>query len=160
MVLLSEDAKKIKPFALDENGRVVTGANGSAAASPRFINKNDRLYINAQKIKPIAGYEDVVVHADKYGFVFRDADNNESNVSVAEFAELLKQSGVYHGGSIRLIACESAAEGAITAQKLADYLNVEILAPDNIVYVNENGEMTIGDPLTNIGRWVKIEPKE
>lgn len=133
---------------------------GVAAASPRFVNKNDQLYINAQKIKPIKGYEDVVVHADKYGFVFRDSNNVESNVSVAEFADLLKQSGVYHGGAIRLIACESAAEGAITAQKLADYLGVEILAPDDVVYVNENGEMNIGDPLTNMGKWIKIKPRK
>lgn len=130
-----------------------------AVASPKFLNKNDRLYTNAQRIKPISGYEDVVVHADKYGFVFKDANDTESNVSVTEFAQMLRKSGTYHGGTIRLIACESAAEGAITAQKLADCLGVEVLAPDDLVYVNEKGEMHIGDPLTNTGNWVRIKPK-
>lgn len=130
------------------------------AASPRFLQKSDVLYKNAQHIKPIAGYEDVVVHSDKYGFIFMDADGNESNVSVAEFANILKQSDVYHGGNIRLVACESAADGAITAQALADILRVEILAPSDVVYVDPEGNMTIGNPLTNDGEWIKIRPRE
>ena len=131
-----------------------------AAASPRFLQKNDILYKNAQRIRPINGYEDIVVHADKYGFVFKDADGNESNVSVAEFAEILKKTDTYHGGNIRLIACESAADGAITAQALSDILGVEILAPSDIVYVDPDGNLSIGDPLTNVGEWVKIKPRE
>lgn len=130
------------------------------SASPRFVNKNDMLFKNAQQIKPIDGYEDVVVHADKFGFVFKDANGNESNVSVVEFAEILKNSGTYHGGNIRLIACESASDGAITAQALADILKVEIIAPNGVVYVHPDGKLTIGDMLTNQGEWVKIKPKE
>lgn len=129
------------------------------AASPRFVNRNDMLYINAQKIRPIDGYEDVVVHGDKYGFVFKDADGKESNVSVVEFADILKKSGTYKGGAIRLISCETGAEGGITAQGLADILGVEILAPNGVVYVDSNGELTIGHPLTNTGEWVRIYPR-
>ena len=131
-----------------------------ATASPRFLNKADQLFKNAQHITPIPGYEDVVVHADKYGFLFRDSDGNESNVSVAEFADILKKSDTYHGGAIRLIACESAADGAVTAQALSDLLGVEILAPNDIVYVDPQGKMTVGNKLTGGGKWVKIEPKE
>lgn len=134
--------------------------NGTVAASPRFLQKSDVLYKNAQHIKPIDGYEDIVVHSDKFGFIFMDADGNESNVPVAEFANILKKSDVYHGGNIRLIACESAADGAITAQALADILHVEILAPSDIVYVDPEGNMTIGNPLTNDGEWIKIKPRE
>lgn len=135
-------------------------AKNAVAASPMFLNKTDLLYKNAQKIKPLPGYEDIVVHADKVGFVFKDAGGKESNVSVADFAEILKESNVYHGGAIRLIACESAADGAITAQSLSNILGVEILAPNDVVYVNEEGEMTIGHPLTNKGKWIKIEPRK
>ena len=131
-----------------------------AIASPRFLNKGDMLYRNAKHIKPIDGYEDIVVHADKYSFVFKDADGVESNVSVEEFSEILRQSDAYHGGAIRLIACEAAADGAITAQKLADSLGVEILAPTDIVYVHRDGSMTVGDMLTNTGKWVKIIPRK
>ena len=138
----------------------VLATNEMATASPRFLNKTDQLFKNAQHITPIPGYEDVVVHADKYGFLFRDSDGNESNVSVAEFADILKKSDTYHGGAIRLIACESAADGAVTAQALSDLLGVEILAPNDIVYVDPQGEMTIGNKLTGGGKWVKIKPKE
>ena len=132
----------------------------TVAASPRFLQKSDVLYKNAQHIKPIDGYEDIVVHSDKFGFIFMDADGNESNVSVAEFANILKHSDVYHGGNIRLIACESAADGAVTAQALADILHVEILAPSDVVYVDPEGNMTIGNPLTNDGEWIKIKPRK
>ena len=46
--------------------------------------------------------------------------------------EIYKQSGSYKGGRIRLISCEAAAEGAYTAQRFADEMRVEILAPADI----------------------------
>ena len=136
-----------------------TNSDSPAMASVRFLNKTDRLHEFARKIVPIDGYEDIVVHGDAYGFVFRDADGNESNVSAVEFATILKESGLYNGGAIRLISCETGAEGAVSAQALADALNVEVIAPSDIAYVSENGKITIGHPLTNVGHWVKMKPK-
>ena len=121
----------------------------------------DRLYTNAAQIKPIEGYEDIVVLGDRFGFVYRDADGNEkANISVEEFAEIVKGMPSYHGSAIRLISCESGAEGAITAQYLADMMGVNILAPSDIVWVDEKGHMTIGPtPLTNTGEWVIFKPR-
>lgn len=132
----------------------------TAVASPRFLNKNDLLHKNAAKVKPIPGYEDIAVHGDRYGFVFKDADGNESNVSVKEFADILRKSGMYHGGAVRLLSCETGAEDSITAQALADELGVEVMAPSDILFINPEGEVTIGpDVLTNTGKWGIFKPR-
>lgn len=137
----------------------------AASASPSFLNKNDPLFKYAKKISAIQGFEDVVVHGDAFGFVFKDADGREYNVSVDEFASILRHSGLYQGGNIRLIACESGAPGSVTAQALADILGVSVLAPDDVVFVFPDGEMIIApDSLTALesgqtGQWVLFEPK-
>lgn len=38
-----------------------------------------------------------------------------------DFAEILQNSPVYKGGTIRLISCETGAEGAVSAQYLSNY---------------------------------------
>ena len=135
--------------------------NKSSAASPLYISEKDELYNNAKRIKPIDGYEDIVIHADKHNFYSYNMQGDEFLFTAEEMAEILKRSKGYHGGNIRLIACESAAEGATTAQELSNILGVEILAPSDIVWVDPNGNMTIGSSgETNTGFWVKVKPKK
>ena len=106
-------------------------------------------------------YEDVVVHGDKYSFVFKDADGNESNVSAAEFAQILQKSGRINGKPVRLLSCETGAEDAVTAQALADELGVEVMAPSDTLHIDKDGNMTIGpDWLTNTGKWVIFKPRK
>ena len=132
-----------------------------AIAASSFLNSSDQLYENAKHIKPLPDYQDIVIHGDKTGFSFRDKDGNESYVNVKEFADILKASGLYKGGKIRLISCEAAAEGAQTAQWLADELDATILAPTDIVWVARDGAMTIGpDEFTDSGKWVEVEPRK
>jgi len=98
----------------------------------------------------------MVCHGYQYSFVFKNADGVEVNVSVKEFAEILQNSPVYNGGLIRLISCGTGAEGAVSAQYLANYLNVEVIAPTDIVYVYPDGDMIIG--LDNSGFWKTFKP--
>lgn len=117
------------------------------------------MYQNSKKIEPIKGYEDVVVHGDMYGFVFKNTDGIESVVSVHEFADILKESGLYNGGDIRLISCETGKPGALTAQGLANKLEVNVLAPTDVVYIFGDGRMIVSsDGYTNDGEWVLFEP--
>lgn len=159
------DAVNIRPKL--ERLRVVGYSNdvlaktgNVAIASPRFLNRNDPLYRNAANIKPIKGYEDIVVHGDKLGFVFIDADGKESNVSASDFADILRSSNTYHGGAIRLISCETGSDDSIVAQALADELRVEVLAPTDIVYVYPNGDLRVGNNLTKKEGWIKIKPRD
>lgn len=142
-----------------ENG----GGNGIIKAEPvstRFVNSSEKLYENAKNIKPIKGYEDIVIHGDKTGFSYKDKNGKEYVYTVREFAEILKESNVYNGGNIRLVSCETGAEGAVTAQALANQLNVSILAPTDIAWVMPNGKIIIGPTeFENTGTWKEFKPQ-
>ena len=141
-----------------------SGGNGGIIKSNKtplssFVNSSDPLYEKAKKIKPIPDYQDVVIHGDKTGFSYKDKDGNETLLNVSEFTKLLKESGLYKGGKIRLISCEVGADDAHTAQWFADDMGVEVLAPTDIVWIDDNGEMTIGPtPYENSGKWIVIKP--
>lgn len=128
----------------------------TALASPIFINKNDKLYEYAKKIEPLKNYEDVVCHADKYSFVFKDANGKESNVSAVEFAHIIKETPTYHGGNIRLISCEAGAKDGVVAQAVADELQVRVLAASDVVSVYSDGVMSID----NNGKWIEYLPRK
>lgn len=132
------------------------GEERALSLSTRFLNQSDPLWKNAANIKPIEGYQDIICHGDKLGFVWKDANGVESTVSINEFAEILKSSPVYKGGPIRLISCETGADDAIAAQYLAKNLGVEVIAPSDIVYVYEDGTMKIG--INNTGTWNIFKP--
>ena len=129
-------------------------------ASANMYHRLDPLHEFVKKVKPIPGFEDYGIHGDKYGFVFKDADGKGSHRSVKEFAKIIKESGTYKGGDIRLLSCETGSEGSVVAQGLADELGVRVLAPSDVLYIHYDGSMTIGNILTSTGEWIIFEPKK
>ena len=77
----------------------------------------------------------------------------------------------FEGKPIRLIACQSGAKAGGAAQQVADALGLTILAPTEIVNVNDLGEMFLsdniiraemwfkGEPVQPTGKWVILEPR-
>ena len=132
----------------------------------RYLNKNDELFINAKKIKPLEGFEDIVTHGDPISLVFKDADGGESNVSAEEFVNILMNDPNYKGGNIRLIACQVAADGGNIPRYIAQRLNVTVLAPTETVNVDFDGNMILADNEEDArsgietGRWIYFEPKQ
>lgn len=129
-----------------------------------FTSKLDNLNKYAEKIEPIEGYTDIVGHGDPFSMVFRDADGNESNVSAKEFADILEKGGIYQGGKIRLIACQTGAGDGVVPTYLAKRFNTEVLAPTEIVNVDSEGKMILADVEENAkmgietGEWVLFGP--
>lgn len=131
-----------------------------APASMMYISEHDDLFSNARKVPKLDGYDDIVIHGDKVGFYTYNLYGEEFSFTPSELAKMIKDSKNYHGEKVRLLSCETASEGAVAAQELADELGVEVLAPSDILWVFSDGSMTIGpDELTNSGQWVIIEPK-
>jgi hypothetical protein len=127
--------------------------------SPVFLNRQDDLWQNALKIKSIAGYQDVVCHASEYGFGFMDGYGALMNVSVLEFANILKECPTYKRDTpIRLIACNAGKGLAVAAQYLANYMGVKVLAATDVVLVYPDGEVIIGR--NNDGVWRIFYPQE
>ena len=62
------------------------------------FSEKDELYNNAKRIKPIDGYEDIVIHADKHNFYSYNMQGDEFLFTAEEMAEILRRSKGYHGG--------------------------------------------------------------
>lgn len=130
-----------------------------------FVVKTEDLYRYAEKITPIDGFEDIVGHGDPFSIVFRDSNGNESNVSAVEFGDILEKGGIYKGGKIRLIACQTGAGDGIVPTYLARRFNTEVLAPTEIVNVDFNGKIILAndenDAIMGIetGKWVLFGPE-
>lgn len=153
--------------AVQANKKAVAKSQGNGIikvrkAQPlsRYLNSSDDLYINAQKVKPVDGFEDIFIHGDKYGFSIKDKNGEDRDYyTPREFAEILKNDPNYHGGDIRLFSCETGADGAIAAQSLATQLGVNVYAPSDILWIDYDGNIIIGpDELTNTGKWVLLKP--
>lgn len=131
-----------------------------------YVPKITKLYENARKIPPYKDYTDIVSHGDPYSICFTNADGVESNVNAEDFAKIIEKGGFYKGGKIRLVACNTGEEPAIVPQYLADYFNVEVLAPTEAVYVDNNGKIVVAndekDAIMGIdtGFWKPFYPKE
>ena len=123
-----------------------------------YVNSSDKLNEYSKNITPIDGFEDVVIHGNAFGFEIRDLDGNvASKYTPSEFADILQKDPHYHGGAIRLISCETGVGEFCAAQRLADKLNVDILAPSDMVFVDMDGNITIGK--RGDGKWILFKPK-
>lgn len=127
-----------------------------------FVGKLDVLGQYAKKIHPLDGYVDIVVHGDPYSLVFKDTTGKETNVSAKDFCDIIEKAGIYNGGKIRLIACQTGAKNGIVPTYIAKRFNTEVLAPTEIVNVDFNGNMVLAndevDAIMGIetGEWVRF----
>lgn len=137
----------------------------------RFISRSDDLYQNAGRIEPIDGFEDICIHSDGLGFYYKPSGGEAyQSLSVRELGEGLRSSSDYHGGPIRLIACDSGFGGDCAAQFLANEMGVDVLAPTQTVYVEPDGRMILARNdgeyekvrdgiIGSTGKWVVFRPE-
>lgn len=150
---------------------------GRVEANGLFVNKSEILFKNAKQVKPVDGYEDFTCHADAYNFFIdmkgngRDEDNFK--LTPAEYAEAIRNSPKYKGGNVRILSCQAGAKKDGAAQKLADALGVNVLAPTEVVNIADNGEVFLSDndiladlwynasdreKIKETGKWVVFKP--
>lgn len=127
-----------------------------------YVNSSDALFSNAKQIKPIANYEDMVIHGDNKGFEIQDKEGNTaSQYTPKEFADILLSDPNYHGGNVRLISCEAGKGETCAAQMLANALGVDVMAPTDIVWVFPDGNIIIGKTeFENTGEWKTFKPQK
>lgn len=131
------------------------------------------MYINADKIKPVEGYGDIVCHGSPNELLIYGLDDEEWSYSAKEAAEMIRGSNEFKGQNIRLIACQAGAGGSGSiAQQIADKLGVNIMASDEMIYVNSNGEIFLsdneilatmwrdGEAVKGTGKWIIFKPRK
>ena len=147
MADLFEEARKRELTKQSEND--IIEHNHLATAGSLFVNKKELLFKNAQYIKPIDDFYDVVCHANPDSFeidlVGNGIDEDFIPVTPEEFAERIKNSAGYDGGNIRLISCQAGAKSDGAAQKIANILGKEVIAATEKVSVDDDGNIFISD---------------
>ncbi len=128
-----------------ENGVDKSAKSGIMKLSSKFINPNEPLYKNADKIKPLKGYGDIVIHGSPDSLLINGLNGEQWEYTAKEAAEMIRNSQEFHGQPIRLISCQAGAKKNGIAQQIADELGVEVLAPTEIVNVDINGNMFLSD---------------
>lgn len=125
----------------------------------------DKLSEYAKLIKPIEGYEDIVTHGDPYSLIFKNADGKEENVSAEEFCDIIEKAGIYKGGKIRLIACQTGEGQGIIPTYIAKRFNTEVMAATENVNVDFKGNMILANDEMDAkmgietGSWVRFDEK-
>lgn len=145
--------------------------------SSRFVNTNDILFRNAERIKPLDGYSDIVMHGSPTELLAFGNDGEEWSYNAKEAAELIRNSREFCGKPIRLIACQTGALKDGIAQQIADELGVCVLAPTEMVRVDIDGNMFISDNdvlgdlwntcseevragIKDTGKWIEFKPRK
>jgi hypothetical protein len=113
----------------------------------------------ALNIKPIAGWRDVAVHGTIDDFEIL-VNGKVQSVDHRSLAAWLRKGG--DGKQrIRLLSCETGKHAKGAAQHLANKLGVEVMAPNDILHVFEDGSMVIGPtPTRNTGSWETFKPQK
>ena len=153
---------------------------GLAKANALFVNKKERLFKNASKIKKLSDYEDFTCHAtpDVFQIDMKGEGNPNDFIDLTpqEYAKRIRNSSAYKGGDIRIISCKAGAKKDGAAQQLADELGVIVLAPTETVNVDDDGNifLTDNDILAEMwyyaskeerknfretGEWIRFKPR-
>ena len=169
---ISKYIEKATAMPIDKSAK-----SGILKLASKFVNPNDQLYVNANHIKPLNGYGDIVIHGTPDSLLIYGLNGERWEYNAKEAAEMIRNSREFHGQPIRLISCQTGAKENGIAQQIADELGVEILAPTEIVNVDMNGEMFLCNnedlaiiwnispdeerkKIAQPGRWVPFKPNK
>lgn len=126
--------------ALDKSGE-----SGIIKLSSKFVNPTDPLYTNANKIKPVKGYGDIIIHGSPDSLLINGLNGEQWEYGAKEAAEMIRNSREFHGQPIRLVSCQTGAKKNGIAQQIADELGVEVMAPTEIANIDIDGEIFLSD---------------
>lgn len=113
----------------------------------------------ALNIKPIAGWRDVALHGtiDHFEVLINGKIHEMDHRSLARW--LRKQGD--GDQRIRLLSCETGKHAKGAAQHLANKLGVDVMAPNDILHVFEDGSLVIGPTAQrNSGSWETFKPQK
>lgn len=120
-----------------------------------LINRHEDVSKFVDHIPSIPGYQDVVCHGTPYRCCRKRYTRNGVKWVIYDAARLayrIRKHPYYTGGNIRLLSCSAGAADHGIAQKLADILQVNVMAPTGNVWVAPDGQYGISDDLSDPNR--------
>ena len=97
-----------------------------------------------KKVKPLKTYFDVAMHGSQTAVGF---GTEETNMSPRLLASIIRHSDGWNGQKIRLLSCSTGktnGDDYCFAEELANALGVTVKAPNDVLFINENGSFYIG----------------
>lgn len=118
----------------------------------------DPLNENSQKVAPLSDYFDVAMHGTPTDVGF---GTKNANMSARLLAAVIRHSEGYNGQKIRLLSCSTGeiVDGGICfAEELANALGVEVMAPNDELYIFNSGKLQIGK--FGDGKFIVYKPNQ
>ena len=135
----SGSTRQARPYAAQETHSSIVSASRS------YVNDDSLFVMNMSKVPPISGHEDFKCHGRPY-YLEIDTNNGQTEkYNAKQFADILKSDPSYAGGDIRLLACSTGKREDGFACQLAKRLHVNVMAPTEDLWVDEDGNMFITD---------------
>lgn len=111
-----------------------------------------------KKVKPLKTYFDVAMHGSQTAVGF---GTEETNMSPRLLASIIRHSEGRNGQNIRLLSCSTGktnGDDYCFAEDLANALGVTVKAPNDVLFINENGKLSVGE--FGQGAFVKYVPNQ
>ena len=118
----------------------------------------DALNKNVKNVTPLDSFFDVAMHGSPTAVGF---GSEETNMSARTLAAVIRHSKGYSGQKIRLLSCSTGriiGDEYCFAEELSNALGVEVIAPNDVLYVSENGGLQVGD--ASDGEFVTYKPNQ
>ena len=137
-----------------------------------YMNRDDLCFPIASKIEPKPGFEDFLIHGQPNKVEHQTVNGQWVEYSPQDFADIIRNDPEYHGGNIRLLACQSGRLDGGFAQQLADIMQVQVLAPTEILWLSKDGDTFLsdsavlaelweqGEKVIETGRWKLFLPRK
>ena len=119
---------------------------------------NDPLGKYVKNVKPLKSFFDVALHGSPTAVGF---GTTETNMSPRILAALIRHSEGWNGQKIRLLSCstgEPNGDDYCFAEELANALGVEVKAPNDLLYIDASGKLSVG--FTGQGMFVTYKPNQ
>ena len=120
--------------------------------------KGDPLRERSTRVAPLEGYFDVAMHGSPSEVAF---GSREGNTDARLLASIIRHSEGYNGQDIRLLSCSTGKVtdgGYCFAEELANALGVNVIAPNDLLYITPSGGLTVG--LSGEGQFEVYRPNQ
>lgn len=118
----------------------------------------DILNKSVKNVPPLDLHFDVAMHGSPASVGF---GTTETNMSARTLAAIIRHSKGYKGQKIRLLSCSTGrnvGHNYCFAEELANALGVEVMAPNDVLYISPTGELQVGDD--GSGQFVIFKPNQ
>ena len=144
--------------ARDDLQKIITRSTMKLENGFAAFPAEDHLRDFIKKVKPLKTFFDVAMHGSSTAVGFGTA---ETNMSPRLLASVIRHSEGWNGQKIRLLSCSTGAvngDDYCFAEELANTLGVVVKAPNDTLYITQNGRMYVGKDRN--GKFVDYYPNQ